>query len=171
VDIPAGLLAAGNANTLELVSDGSSNQDVRIAWIALTAEASAIFSDTYEAESATLSGGAVLGGSGTFVTSMHKLGAACEWTAIQSPSAANATLAIHYANAGAAVSPKTLFVNGVLQGLVNFPVTGTSWSDFSSPPVIVTIPLQAGVNTIKLTRTGTGDSGSLNLDKIVVSSP
>ncbi|BBI32680.1 glycoside hydrolase family 9 protein [Cohnella abietis] len=126
----------------------------------------------YEAELATLSGGANVnsnhtGYSGTgFVDHYASVGANTLWTV--NASSGKQDLLIKYAN-GSAGGPKTasLYVNGTKTSTISFPNVG-GWSTWGSVKLPVT--LNDGTNTIGI-KYDTGDSGNINLDYIELNSP
>jgi len=171
VTITVPVNAGSNSIILTRTGSGGDAGSVNFDKIVVEEPAAATTVTDYEAEAASVSGGAEVSGSGEFVTKMNRFGAVCDWS-VTSGSAGTATVDIQYANAGSTTTSKTLIVNGVNLGLVDFPVTSGNWSDFSDPPVTITVPVNAGSNSIILTRTGSGgDGGSVNFDKITVTAP
>ncbi|MCL4516432.1 MAG: DUF4968 domain-containing protein [Firmicutes bacterium] len=123
----------------------------------------------YEAENASLSGGASVntnhaGYSGTgFVDGYWNAGAATTFT-VNVPSAGDYDVTLRYANATGSNKTISIFVNNIklrqttLSNLANW----DTWAD-----KVETIPLNAGVNTISY-KYDTGDTGNVNLDYILV---
>lgn len=124
--------------------------------------------DRYEAESATISRGAVeanhTGYSGTgFVNYDNVIGSYVEWT-VTVPTAGWAELVFRFANGTGVNRPMDVSVNGeVIQEDVEFQPTG-SWSTWFTYPV--TPLLAAGVNKIRAT--ATTSNGGPNLDAMDV---
>jgi hypothetical protein len=120
----------------------------------------------YQAEDATISQGVVesnhagFTGSG-FVNLDNVTGSYVEWT-VNTASAGNASCEVRFANGTTADRPMDIAVNGsVVARGTSFPATGgwTTWATKS-----VTVPLNAGTNTIRAT--ATTSSGGPNLDRI-----
>jgi hypothetical protein len=127
-----------------------------------------------EAESATLSGGAVVatdhsGFTGTgFVggyTDANK-GTASTKFAVQADSAGAGSVKIRYANGTTATMTLSLYVNGTKVRQVSLAATAT-WDTWSTDDESVTFA--KGVNTVALTF-DSGDSGNVNLDSLAVTS-
>jgi hypothetical protein len=125
--------------------------------------------DRHEAEDATYSAGSTVdsdhtGFSGTgFVNTPNAAGAYVEWT-VNAEQAGNATVKISYANGQASGQtvdrPADVTVNGTLvKAAQSFPGT-TNWDTWGT--VTLTVPLNAGANTIRLTATTA--NGDPNLD-------
>lgn len=122
---------------------------------------------TYEAESATITAGAVesnhagFSGSG-FVNTDNAVGSAVQWS--PQAVAGTATLRFRFANGTTVNRPMSITVNGaVVNANLAFNGTGawTTWQEAS-----VTATLKAGANTI--TATSTTANGGPNLDRLVV---
>lgn len=130
---------------------------------------------TVEAESATLSGGAVRStehagytGSG-FVggyTDGNKGNASTSFT-VSSTAAGNGSLKIRYANGTTATMTLSLYVNGAKVRQISLPATA-NWTTWATRDE--TLPYKAGANTVALTFTG-GDSGNVNLDNFTAATP
>ncbi|MFI6532285.1 carbohydrate-binding protein [Nonomuraea sp. NPDC050547] len=122
----------------------------------------------YEAENATISQGAVennhAGYSGTgFVNGDNLAGPYVEWT-VNAARAGNATLTFGFANGTTAGRPMDLAVNGTqAAGELAFDPTG-AWTNWTTRTL--TVPLNAGANTIRATATTAG--GGPNLDYLDV---
>jgi hypothetical protein len=123
----------------------------------------------YEAENGTYSAGSTVdsnhaGFSGTgFVNTPNAAGSYVEWT-VNAAQAANATINIAYANGQASGQtvdrPADVTVNGTdVKTGQSFPGT-TNWDTWGT--VSLTVPLNAGANTIRLTATTA--NGAPNLD-------
>ncbi|MFI1869622.1 cellulase family glycosylhydrolase [Streptomyces jumonjinensis] len=120
----------------------------------------------YEAESATVSQGAVESnhrgytGSG-FVNYTNTTGSSVEWT-VNAAKAGSASLAIRFANGTSANRPMNITVNGATVAANRaFPGTGawTTWTTAS-----LTAELKAGANTVKATATTA--NGGPNVDSL-----
>lgn len=128
-----------------------------------------------EAESGTLSGGAVRStehagytGSG-FVggyTDGNKGSASTSFT-VPSAAAGNGSLKIRYANGTTATMTLSLYVNGAKVRQISLPATAnwTTWATRDEP-----VPYKEGGNTVALTFT-TADSGNVNLDNFTAATP
>jgi len=129
---------------------------------------------TFEAESATIVGGVVHGGSmrhhagfsgDSFVDYLHPSGDYVEWS-VPSCSGGFASLSFRYALAGGN-RPLQVLVNGAeVAPRLSFPRTG-SWSTWGEVPTPLVVELNAGTNVIKLV--ATGRSGA-NMDALIVGS-
>ncbi|MEV6109271.1 PQQ-dependent sugar dehydrogenase [Streptomyces sp. NPDC051940] len=120
-------------------------------------------STLYEAENATIVSGVVesnhAGFTGTgFVNSTNATGSAIEFSV-----GSGTTLSFRYALGVAGERPATLTVNGVAQGTLPFPSTGT-WTGWASQQAAVTLP--AGTSTVRITATTSG--GLANIDSLTV---
>ena len=127
---------------------------------------------SYEAENASLSGGAVVennhsGYSGAgFVggyTDTNKGSAATQFT-VSVSSAGSYQVTLRYANGTGSAKTLSLYVNGVKIGQTTLPATA-DWDTWGTKTETVT--LNAGSNTIRYKFDAT-DSGNVNLDKIDV---
>jgi alpha-L-fucosidase len=118
----------------------------------------------YEAENATLSQATVatnhtgFSGSG-FVDYTNVTGSFVEWTNVTASAAGNVTLKFRYANGTTTNRPMAISVNGGSPVTVNFNGTG-SWDTWGT--ATVTVPLNAGSNTIRATATTA--NGGPNVD-------
>ncbi|MFI6600030.1 CBM35 domain-containing protein [Nonomuraea sp. NPDC050536] len=120
-----------------------------------------------EAEDATITQGVVesnhTGFSGTgFVNGDNVAGSGVEWNANQT-AAGSYKLTIRYANGTTANRPMALTVNGTAVGELPFPPTA-NWDTWAG--VDVTVPLNAGANSVKLVSTTA--NGGPNLDYLDV---
>jgi chitin-binding protein len=126
-------------------------------------------STRYEAENATISQGVVesdhAGFSGTgFVNLDNVTGSYVEFGGVTATQAGNATLRIRYANGTTANRPMDVAVNGtVVSAARAFNGTG-AWTTWATSTV--TVPLNAGANTIRMTATTA--NGGPNLDYIEI---
>ncbi|GAA2409121.1 hypothetical protein GCM10010404_78830 [Nonomuraea africana] len=122
----------------------------------------------HEAENATISQGVVesnhAGFSGTgFVNGDNAVGPYVEWT-VNAAAAGNARLSFGFANGGTANRPMDITVNGALVGdEFAFDSTG-AWTNWTTRSI--TVPVNAGANTIRATATTT--DGGPNLDHLDV---
>jgi alpha-glucosidase (family GH31 glycosyl hydrolase) len=141
----------------------------------LAAMTPCMFSQTCEAENATLSGGEVIrsdhqNASGTgFVADYGVKGATTTWTLHDVPVSGNETLAIRYANSTggdgqATARTLSLYVNGSKTGTITLPTTA-NWDTWGT--VRPTAQLQAGDNTIALVCEA-GDSCNVNIDTLTI---
>ncbi|MEU2181444.1 carbohydrate-binding protein [Streptomyces thermolilacinus] len=97
-----------------------------------------------------------------FCNGRNAVGAALQFT-VDAPQAGTATLTVRYANGTTSPRPATLTVNGASAGQQSFAPTG-AWATWAS--ATLTVPLDAGANTIRLTPT-TAD-GLANIDHLEV---
>ena len=122
----------------------------------------------YEAENATISQGILetihTGYSGTgYVNCDNVVGSYVEFT-VTAAAAGNASVVIRYSNGTTADRPSSVTVNGtVVNAGLSFPVT-TDWNTWANDTI--TVALQAGSNTIRLT--GTTANGPANIDYLDV---
>lgn len=129
-------------------------------------------SQTYETESATLSGGAVVatdhtGYTGTgFVggyTDTNK-GNASTVLSVSASSAGSYTTALRYTNGSGATQTLSLYINGTKLKQISLPAT-SDWNTWAVETETVT--LNSGSNTITY-KFDTTDTGNVNLDNIIV---
>jgi alpha-L-fucosidase len=123
--------------------------------------------DRYEAESGTCQGtidSNHTGYSGTgFCNTTNAIGSYAEVTGVQTDAAGNATVTFRYANGTTTNRPVNLTVNGTAAGSLSFPPTA-SWDTWANASV--TVNLNSGANTVRLTSTDAG--GAPNLDYLEV---
>jgi hypothetical protein len=122
----------------------------------------------YEAESATISKGAVesnhLHFSGTgFVDNDNVSGSYTEWT-VDAASAGSATLTFRYANGTTTARPADIAVNGTVVAAATSFGSTANWDTWADKTVTAT--LAAGANKIRVT--GTSSNGPPNLDYLDV---
>ncbi|MEU3458844.1 carbohydrate-binding protein [Streptomyces sp. NPDC006733] len=123
----------------------------------------------YQAEDAHISQGVVesnhtgFTGSG-FVNYSNVRGGYVEWT-VNAATAANATLAIRYANGTTTNRPMDITVNGTVVSAGQAFNPTANWDTWVTSSL--TIPLKSGANTIRATATTA--SGGPNVDKIKIS--
>jgi unsaturated rhamnogalacturonyl hydrolase len=136
--------------------------------VAVLAPAASAASIRYEAESATISNGAVAsnhtGYTGTgFVDFVNQVGSYVEFS-VPATAAQNVTLSFRYANGTSTDRPMSLAVNGtVLAASLSFPGTG-SWTTWQTKTA--SVGLTAGTDTIRVTATTA--NGGPNLDSLTV---
>ncbi|WP_436761368.1 carbohydrate-binding protein [Streptosporangium sp. V21-05] len=159
------------ANTVAYRFDGTDLGNVNLDAITVS-DVTPPPAGTYEAESAALSGGAVVGtdhtgytGSG-FVggyTDVNKGRAATTFT-VNATAAGARTVSLRYANGTGATMSLSLYVNGTRIRQTTLPATG-DWNTWTTKAETVT--LNAGANTVAYRFDGT-DLGNVNLDSITV---
>jgi alpha-glucosidase (family GH31 glycosyl hydrolase) len=126
----------------------------------------------YEAESATLSGGAATNqnhkfySGQSFVDSMTSSGAQSSFQ-VSVPSAGNYEFALRYANGTGSTKTLSTYVNGVDVAQASLTSPGASWDVWQDQTQ--TLTLIAGTNTIAY-KYDLADSGNVNLDRMLVSS-
>ncbi|MDQ1733359.1 MAG: dextranase [Pseudonocardiales bacterium] len=126
---------------------------------------------TYEAESAARSSGLTVmsdhagyTGSG-FVANYGNAGDTVTFT-ITAPEARRYSLVWRYANGAAGDATRTVSVDGTPIGQVTMPTDG-NWNNWHFDSDIVTPTLSAGSHTVSIS-VGTGDTGFINLDNLVL---
>lgn len=128
-------------------------------------------SGTYEAESASLSGGAKVNtdhagySGGGFVDGYLTQGASTTFT-VNVPAAGSREVTLKYANASGSAKTISVYVNGAKIGQTSLPNLA-NWDSWSTK--IEVLNLNAGNNTIAY-KYDAGDSGNVNLDQITVAS-
>jgi hypothetical protein len=158
-------LNAGTGNTIVLQSNG---QDLaNIDEITLTPAVTPPTPDTYQAESATLGGGAFIettnaGYNGSGYVNFPTSGGTCTFSSVDGNGGGAKTISVRYANGGTTTRTGTITVNGVSSS-ISFAPTG-AWTTWGTVSVNVTLANSA-TNTIQLSSTGT-DLG--NVDEITV---
>jgi len=126
---------------------------------------------SYEAESAIRSSGLTVnsdhpGYTGTgFVANFGNAGDAVTFT-VSAPEARRYSLVWRYANGAAGDGTRTVSVDGTPVGHVTMPTDG-NWNNWHFDSDIVTPTLSAGSHTVTIS-VGTGDSGFVNLDNLVL---
>ncbi|MEU7825885.1 carbohydrate-binding protein [Catellatospora sp. NPDC049133] len=164
-------LANGNS-TVSYKFDSADSGNVNLDSLTV-ADIAAPPAGQYEAESASLSGGATVAtdhpgytGSG-FVggyTDGNKGNANTSFT-VNVTSAGTATVTVRYANGTGANMTLSLYVNGGKLRQINLPATA-NWDTWGT--IAESVPLNSGNNTVALKFDST-DSGNINLDNITVS--
>lgn len=123
----------------------------------------------FEAETGTLSAGGSFdsnhsGFTGTgFANTANAAGAYVD-IPVTASAAGTKTLTFRYSDGTSTARPATISVNGTSHGTLNFPVTA-DWDTWST--VSVSVPLNAGANTIRVA--GTTAGGAANIDSVTVS--
>jgi hypothetical protein len=159
-------LAASKAYQFRIRSYNTAGDSAYSNTASATTKAS---SATYEAEAGTIGGGTTIdknhaGYTGTGFANLPKTGGYVNWN-ITAATAGSYTLSFRYALSGTTARKVDLKINGVTYTAgVTFAGTN-SWTTWAT--VTVTVNLQAGANTIRLTSTGQ-DSG--NIDSMTVAS-
>ena len=123
--------------------------------------------DTYQAENATLAGGAITettnaGFNGTAYVNFPTTGGTCTFNSVDGNGGGAKTLSIRYANGSTASRTGNLVVNGTTTS-VTFPVTG-AWTTWQTLNVSITLNNSTS-NTIQLASTG---QDLANIDQITV---
>ncbi|MBO2447576.1 discoidin domain-containing protein [Actinomadura barringtoniae] len=167
IDLP--VTTARHVRLEKVNSQGTARLRVDEAWIGTSyAGGGTAPGGQYEAENATISRGVVesdhAGYSGTgYVNTDNAAGPYVEWK-VDAAQARSHTLGVRYANGPAADRPMDVTVNGtVVAAARSFPSTG-SWTDWATSTL--TVPLNAGANTIRVTATSA--EGAPNLDMITI---
>jgi dextranase len=125
----------------------------------------------YEAESAIRSSGLTVdtdhaGYTGTgFVANYGQVGDSVTFT-ISAPEARRYSLVWRYANGAAADATRTVSIDGTAIGRVTLPTDG-NWNNWHFDQDTVTPTLSAGSHTVTIS-VGSGDSGYINLDNLVL---
>ncbi|WP_224372563.1 CBM35 domain-containing protein [Hyalangium versicolor] len=170
-------LTAGT-HTLRYKFDTTDSGNVNLDNISVSAQTTPPPSGSgplYEAESAALSGGAVVatdhtGYSGTgFVggfTDSNKGNAAAQFT-ITASAAGTYDVALRYANGTGVAQTLSLYVDGTKVGQISLAAT-TNWDSWATRTD--TRSLTAGTHTLRY-KFDTTDSGNVNLDSITLSDP
>ncbi|KAB2352640.1 discoidin domain-containing protein [Actinomadura rudentiformis] len=169
IDLPA-TTTARHVRVEKVNSHGVARLRVDEAWIgtAYAGDGGPGGPGDHQAEDATISQGVVesnhagFTGSG-FVNYTNVAGSYVEFT-VNAAQAGNATLTLRYANGTTTDRPMDIVVNGaVVSAARSFAGTGawTSWATTT-----LTVPLNAGANTIRATATTA--NGGPNLDKITI---
>lgn len=162
-------LAAGrNAITYKYDSDAGDTGSVNLDYITVPFSPAVA---KYEAESAEYSGGAAVNknhlfySGAAFVDQVTQVGAQVKFN-VDVPAAGNYQVALRYANGTAATQTLSTYVNGADVAQISLPATGGSWDQWQDG--VQTLALAAGSNTIAF-RYDAADSGSVNLDRLLVS--
>jgi Pectate lyase superfamily protein/Carbohydrate binding module (family 35)/Carbohydrate binding module (family 6) len=159
------------SNTIAYSFDSTDTGNVNVDNIVLTAVAPPP-PGTYEAESAALSGGAVVqsdhtGYTGTGFVGGYtdgNLGNAATTFTISAPAAGTATLTLRYANGNGSAKTLSLYVNATLIKQISLGATA-DWNTWASE--VETVTVNSGSNTVAYKFDST-DTGNVNLDNLVV---
>lgn len=163
------LSAGRNIITYKYYSDSGDSGNVNLDYVTVPLEPTIA---KYEAESAELSGGAASNKnhwyySGTsFVDTVSAIGAQDKFT-VYAPAAGSYKVALRYANGNSATKVLSTYVNGSKIGTVSYTSPGGNWNVWQDN--VQTLTLAAGLNTIGY-KYDSGDSGNINLDRILVAS-
>ncbi|WP_214414115.1 PQQ-dependent sugar dehydrogenase [Sphaerisporangium fuscum] len=127
----------------------------------------------YEAESATISQGAVesdhTGYSGTgFVNGDNVAGGYVEFS-VTAATAGTATIGIRYANGTSANRPADVAVNGTVVSAARAFGATADWDTWATSTL--TAPVKAGANTIRITATSAGGNPNLDYVDVEVAAP
>ncbi|HEV3357228.1 MAG TPA: CBM35 domain-containing protein [Pseudonocardiaceae bacterium] len=168
-------LTSGN-NTIAYKFDSTDSGNVNLDNITLAASGSSgTPAGQYEAESAALSGGAVVGTDHTGYTGTgfvegyidaNKGNADTTFT-VTTSAAGNTPVTLRYANGTTATMTLSIYVNGAKLSQISLSAT-TDWNTWATETQ--NVPLNAGSNTIAYKFDST-DSGNVNLDNITVGTP
>ena len=126
---------------------------------------------SYEAESASLSSGLTInsdhpGYTGTgFVANYGNAGDSVTFT-VNAPEARRYSLVFRYANGAAGDATRSVSVDGASVGRVTMPTDG-NWNNWHFDSDVVTPTLSAGNHTVTVS-VGSGDTGFINLDNLVL---
>jgi alpha-1,3-glucanase-like protein/carbohydrate binding protein with CBM35 domain/carbohydrate binding protein with CBM6 domain/parallel beta helix pectate lyase-like protein len=173
-DVHTALSLPAGSNQLSYRFDSADSGNVNLDKLVVTS-AAAPAEGTLEAESAALSGGAVVAtdhpgysGSG-FVggyTDANKGNAATTFS-VSSTKAGNSTATLRYANGTGTAMTLSLYANGSKVRQISLPAT-SNWDTWGTAAEAV--PVVAGANTIAY-RFDSTDSGNVNLDNLTVAAP
>lgn len=163
------LTAGNNIITYKYYNDAGDTGNVNLDYITVPFSASV---GKYEAESAELSGGAATNKNhyfytGTaFIEGMTAAGAETKFK-VNVPSAGSYKVVLRYANGTQATKTLSTYVNGTDVATASLTSPGSDWNKW--PDYEQTLTLNAGINTIAY-KYDTGDSGNVNLDRILIAS-
>jgi hypothetical protein len=173
-DLHTTLSLPAGSNSLSYRFDSADSGNVNLDKLVVTS-AAAPAEGTLEAESASLSGGAVVStehpgysGSG-FVggyTDANKGNASTSF-AVSSPKAGSSTVTLRYANGTGVAMTLSLYAGGTKLRQISLPATA-NWDTWGTADEAV--PVVAGANTIAY-KFDSADSGNVNLDNIAVAAP
>jgi hypothetical protein len=155
-------LSSGTANSISLQTNGQDLANIDEITVAPVSTP-----DTYQAESATLGGGAFVettntGYNGTGYVNFPTTGGTCTFDNVDGNGGGAKTISIRYANGSGASRTGALVVNGVSSS-ITFPAT-TNWTTWATLNVNITLN-SSTTNSISLQSNG-GDLG--NIDQITV---
>ncbi len=161
------LTAGNNIITYKYYSDAGDTGNVNLDYITVPFSAEV---QKYEAESAELSGGAGVNrdhyfySGSAFADGMTAVGAEVKFR-VYVPTAGNYKVTMRYANATGSTKTVSTYVNGtdVATASLSNLTDWNTWGNYEQ-----TLLLNAGENTIAY-RYDSGDSGNINIDRILVS--
>ena len=157
-------LNSGTNNTIAVQSTGNDLANIDDLTFTVSAPAP---SSTYQAESATLSGGSFVettnaGYRGAGYVNFPTTGGVCQFNSVNGGTGGTKTLTIRYANGSTSSRAGALVVNGASVG-VTFPTTG-GWATWNTLSVAVTLS-SGTANTVALQSNG---QDLANIDEITV---
>lgn len=125
---------------------------------------------TYQAESASTVGGetrtAASASGGSYIGGLDDTGDYVLFT-VSAPTAGEYRASVGFANGTSGSSSLAMAINGSAKATIPFPRT-PAWGQFSRDRINVPVSLNAGSNTIRLSKTATG--GFVELDALLLSS-
>lgn len=165
----ATLLAGSNTIRIQHDAVDASSADLDKLDVAAASGTAAALVTAYEAESGSVGGGANVqsasaASGGRIVGHLVDVGSYLQLT-VDGGAGGAATLAVRAANAYAAASRLGVYVNGVRQGTLTFPVTG-SWNTFVDLTAL-NLTLAAGANTLRVQHDAS-DASSADLDRLIL---
>ena len=163
------LTAGNNIITYKYYNEAGDSGNANLDYITVPFSASV---GKYESEGSELSGGAAVNknhyfysGAG-FVDSITASGAEAKFN-VDVPSAGSYKVVLRYANGNQATKTLSTYVNGTDVATASLTSPGSDWNKWSDYEQ--TLSLNAGANTIAY-KYDAGDSGNVNLDRILVAS-
>lgn len=162
------LTAGNNIITYKYYDDAGDTGNVNLDYITVPFDAAV---QKYEAESGELSGGAAVNrnhyfySGAAFVDGMTSVGAETKFR-VYAPSAGSYKVTLRYANSTGSTKTVSTYVNGsdVATASLSNLADWDTWANYEQ-----TLSLNAGENTIAY-KYDAGDSGNINIDRILVSS-
>ncbi|MBC8059543.1 MAG: DUF5110 domain-containing protein [Clostridiaceae bacterium] len=161
------LSAGNNIITLKYYDDAGDTGNVNVDYVTVPFEAS---TQKYEGESAELSGGAATNtnhyfySGAAFVDGMTSVGAQTKFN-VNIPSSGSYKVKLKYANGNGSTKTLSTYVNGTDVATASLTSPSTNWNTWQDNEQ--TLTLNAGLNTIAY-KYDSGDSGNVNLDRILV---
>lgn len=161
------LSAGNNIITFKYYGDGGDTGNVNLDYITVPFDAS---TQKYEGESAVLSGGAAVNknhynySGAAFVDGITSVGSQVKYT-VTVPTAGTYQIKQRYSNGTGSTKTLSTYVNGTDVATASFTSPSTNWNDWAECQQ--SLALNAGENTIAF-RYDSGDSGNVNLDRIIV---
>ncbi|WP_247740873.1 TIM-barrel domain-containing protein [Cohnella sp. LGH] len=162
------LMAGRNAITYKYDAGNGDTGNVNLDYMAVSFDP---IQAKYEAENAKLSGGASTNedhwfySGSAFVDGFGSSGASAEFQ-VEVPSAGSYEVALRYANGSGSAKTVSLFANGVKDSQLSLSSPSVNWNIWQDKKE--TVSLNAGTNTVTV-KYDTGDTGGVNLDRILVS--